>query len=631
MADLSDSLRLGTREGVSALRQRVQSLKLRAAHLQGIAASEQAQFEQLVQDVAQAKARTGLHDEVQRVFTALQDRAHERSVGIFERLLSAVVKDVLPEEGRVRLLPHLKAGAPALDLALEKDGRLEDILEGNGGAITNVICAGLRFAALSRTNNRKFLVLDEPDCWLKPERVHAFFRVVSQVATSAQIQTMFISHHGLDKFEGLCNVVELQQGAQGEVRAQVLQPLLSDWSDEDTPGIRSIELVNVRRHAHTVIPCFPGATALIGDNNLGKSTAVVSALRAVGYGESDDTLIRHGHDECQIVVHLEQGQRLEMSRKVGRTPAVLYRLWRGTELVMEGRPAKRNQAPDWVVSLLGITRADELDIQLGNQKAPVFLLNDTASRRAQILSVGRESGYLRVLFKHYEDLRVQDRETIRQGEALLTRLTYRQRFLSRVGPAQQSASQAAVHSETVLEAFERSLHLRAVLERIGHLSVAVTRSAREAAALAALPSAPALRETSALHLVATRIEALRRRTAAAPLPGMSEAPTLKDNKPLLEMGQKIAVLSRRVRLLQTLPEMLRAAPELADLKALERGLAEVQRRKAQQVQTLEQVAQVEKEMQAEAASLEHLKQSLGGQCPLCGSAFPEEGVEHHAH
>lgn len=631
MADLSDSLRLGTREGVSALRQRVQALKLRAAHLQGVAAAEQAQFERLTQDVAQAKARAGLHDEVQRVFQALQDRAHERSVGVFERLLSAILKDVLPEEGQVRLLPQLKAGAPALDLALEKDGRLEDILDGNGGAVTNVICAGLRFAALSRTGNRKFLVLDEPDCWLKPERVPAFFRVVSQVSASSRIQTMFISHHSLDKFEGLCNVVELRQTPQGEVYAHALQPLVSDWPDDDTPGIRAIELVNVRRHAHTVIPCFPGATALIGDNNLGKSTAVVSALRAVGYGESDDTLIRHGEEECRIVVHLEQGKRIEMSRKVGRTPAVIYRLWQGTELVTEGRPAKRNQAPDWVVSTLGITRADELDVQLGNQKTPVFLLNDTASRRAQILSVGRESGHLRVLLKHYEDLRVQDRETVRQGEATLARLAYRQRFLSRVAPAQESVAQAASRSEVVLDTLDRLAQLRAVLERIEQLGAAVARSSRQAAVLAAVPQVPALRETASLQAALAKLETLRRRTQVPPVPALPEVPALRDNRPLLELGQKISVLSRRLRLLSGLPPLPQAVPQLSDPKPLEQWVSELQRRKAQQAQAAEQSVQVERELKAAEASLEQLKQSLGGHCPLCGSAFPESGVEHHVH
>jgi hypothetical protein len=665
-----------TKQGAAQARQQVQRLKLRAAHLEGVKQAEEAQAKRLREDVAQAKARAGLNEEVQRIFQALQDRAHERSVGAFERLLTAILEDVLPGSGQVRLLPQLKGGAAALDLALQKGERLEDILEGNGGALTNVICAGLRFAALSRTANRKFLVMDEPDCWLKPERVGAFFRVVSQVSLSSRIQTVFISHHSPDKFEGLCNLVELREGAQGEVEVGVLQPLVSDWPDDTTPGVRAIELFDVRRHRHSRIPCYPGATALIGDNNLGKSTAIVSALRAVGYGESDDTLIRHGQSECRIVAHLEGGRRVEMSRKIGRTPAVLYRLYQGEDLVNEGRPPGRGQVPAWVTSALGIARVDDLDIQLGSQKAPVFLLGDTASRRAQILSVGRESGHLRTLLKRYDELRVQDRETIRQGEAALTRLAWRERALAKVEPAAQAVQEISQRAESLLDQLEQTARLGGLVERMTQLSRACERARAEERALRALPEVPALQETAKLEALAKRMAqlgascaqaqaqakalgqlgeapalhecaslgalvtrlALLKRRAALVLAPAPAAPTLHDNKLLHELGRRLSTLLRHAKALESLPRELPAVAALADIEPLRRMGATLAERHERLKAAGTQAAQAQRELEQESAAMDQLLASLGGLCPLCGSSVSSLAAVHcssteaaHAH
>src|SRR5690606_17040382 len=204
-----------------------------------------------------------------------------------------ILNDVLPEEGVIRLLTQYKSNATWLDIALEKNGNLEDVVDGNGGAVTNVISAGLRFAALTRTPNRRLMVLDEPDCWLMENRVSAFARVISQVSAQTQTQTFFITHKNPAYFEGHVNLVQFYADDEGKVKASALAPVVQEWTDDETPGIRALELIDFRRHEHTLVPCYPGATAYIGPNNLGKSTAIVSSFKAVAYGESNDTMIRH--------------------------------------------------------------------------------------------------------------------------------------------------------------------------------------------------------------------------------------------------------------------------------------------------------------------------------------------------
>ena len=63
------------------LRTRLHRASVRSAQLQGIRRADTDARDTLVAEVGAAKARLGLGDEVARIFEALQQRAHERSVG----------------------------------------------------------------------------------------------------------------------------------------------------------------------------------------------------------------------------------------------------------------------------------------------------------------------------------------------------------------------------------------------------------------------------------------------------------------------------------------------------------------------------------------------------------------------
>lgn len=610
------------------VRNRVQNAGLRAARLDGVRASALSRSEELAQAIALAKGRLNLTEEVTSVFEALQTRAHERSLGAFERLLSAVLNDVLPEEGVVRLLAQVKANATWLDVALEKaNGALEDVLDANGGAVTNVISTGLRFAALSRTKNRRLMILDEPDCWLKPERVPAFINVVAQVATQTQTQTFFITHHEPELLQGRVNIVRFSQDSKGKVRATAELPLVTQWEDDSTPGIRSIELVNVRRHEHTVIPCFPGATAFIGDNNLGKSTAIASSFKAVAYGESDDSLIRHGAQEARIVLTLENGQRLEWSRALKRSPAVLYRLYQGDELVCEGRPKTRNQAPEWVTDVLGVARVDDLDIQVGAQKTPVFLLDDSAPKRAQILSVGKESGHLKTLMRKYEESRAQDRETVKHGELELARLRARLGYLAKVPLVLAEVQALSENANTLLQELEQREKLQAVHDRLAARLNEVLALERQLSCLQQLPGAPALARTEELERVLRKLTQLQRAATVVPLPTLPAVPELQATAELLRLGQRMAQASKAIAALQNMPAVP-SAPVLVDSKELTKVLTQLPAALDAALKSEQDLKALGMRLEQERQALQSLQEKLG-ECPLCGHAFEDE--KGHAH
>lgn len=614
------------------LRQRLHQLSVRAAQLEGARKADAARNGELLKGVSLAKGRLGLGEEVSRIFDALQQKAHERSVGAFERLLSAILNDVLPDEGKVRLLPQFKSNTTWLDIALEKNGSLEDVVDGNGGAVTNVVCAGLRFAALSRTDNRRLMILDEPDCWLKPERVPAFVRVVAQVASQTQTQTFFITHHDPSFFEGQVNLVRFSADKNGKVLAQSLAPLVSDWEDNIQPGVRAIELVNVRRHEHTIIPCYPGATAFIGDNNLGKSTAVVTSFKAVAYGESDDTLIRHGADEARIIFYLEGNKRIEWSRALKRSPSVIYRLMEGDTVLAEGRPKTRNQAPEWVTDVLGVARVDDLDIQVGNQKAPVFLLNDSAPRRAQILSVGRESGHLKTLMKKYDDIKATDRETVKQGELVLARLKVRLGYLAKAEELPSRLETLAAQSEDFLREVERGEKLQAQLAKLAAAQTACEQATAQWRALETLPECPELQDEAQLVKLTARLEKHAKVAGLPDAPVLPAFPELHELALLLKMGQRISQSGKLIAACAPLPQSVPTLPELVDLEGLNRFSVKLTNQGQTVVSSQRDLVALQQDEAREIRRLEELKEEMGGECPLCGAAFPEEGVEHeHTH
>lgn len=553
----------------NSLRNATQKLALRAAQLSGMLISDREQHSKTSEGVAHAKGRNGLKEEVARVFTGMHSLANQRSVGGFEALLSAILQDVLPDEGIVRLISEYKDNKTYLDINLEKNGGLEDILEGNGGAITNVISAGLRYAALSRTQNRRVMVLDEPDCWIKEERAPYLFNVIAQVSAAMQTQTLFITHDDPSTLEGKVNLVKFFKDEAGIVRAQALAPLMFDWESSEQPGLRGIELINVRAHVHTFVPCFPGATAYIGANNLGKSTAVTTALRVMAYGESDDSIIRHGCNEASIVLHLENEQRLVWKRKIKGSPAVLYQYFKGDseKPIHEGRQPARNSAPDWVSEILGINRVDDLDMQLCNQKRPVFLLDESSPTRAKLLSVGRESSHLNSLLKSYATVRVADAETIKSGELELSRLNARISQLSAVEGLNPTIAQLEQDGIALADSLDQNVNLEKIAHRVDGARLAVASRTAEAAILSTLPAEPALHTVDQLGSWVNRISSgLLTAKISVPVALPTAVPEIKSLQGLLDLGNRIesGLLTSNIKVPKELPRV----PELKPLQGL---------------------------------------------------------------
>src|SRR4051812_426052 len=278
----------------------------------------------LTREVELAKGRLAVKSDVEAFIEAVHSSASRRNLIAFETLLTALVQEVLPGEKPVALDLSTERGMAALDICVRRpDGTLEDVLEDNGGALTNVIGMALRLIAVVKADVARFLALDEADCWIAPDRVPAFYRVLEDGAARLNVQCLAVSHHDLSAFAGQFHIAQVRGEPQHGVEV-VSDDVGSAWNDEQS-GMRFVRLINVQAYRDATLHLGPGVNALIGPNNRGKST-FIRALRAVFYGEVRDSLVRAGAKSATVEIGVAGRRVLRFSRQPRRSPVNIWSL-----------------------------------------------------------------------------------------------------------------------------------------------------------------------------------------------------------------------------------------------------------------------------------------------------------------
>ncbi len=120
-----------------------------------------------------------------------------------ERNLTFALREILDQDLTVTTTREVKKGKINITFGIERQGKREDILTGQGGSVCNIMSVGLRLIALSQLHekdHRRFLILDEQDCWLRPDLVPSLMRIIHTIAHKLQFQIMVISHHDVSLF-----------------------------------------------------------------------------------------------------------------------------------------------------------------------------------------------------------------------------------------------------------------------------------------------------------------------------------------------------------------------------------------------------------------------------------------------
>lgn len=593
-------------------------LSLRKAALQGKLEALALQRKSTQSAVSLAKGRLLLQEEVTTLLKTLQTKAHEETVGLFNALLTSLLADVFPDTPpyAVKMKVSTRAGSPALDIWVENDkGKSEDLLHGNGGALTNTICMGLRFIAVHRSSRRNFLLLDEPDCWVEDlDRRDLFFKVVCDVAEQAGVQAVVITHAPLTAIPSSASVVKLVLDKDGVPAVKIIR-------EGEEPGeISQVRLQNFRRHKDTTIPFSKGVTVITGANNRGKS-AIASAIKAICEGETDDTMINHEAES--FTVSLTVGEKVaSITRTPKASPVVSFKLESilDEKDVLSGPAPEKNRTPTWIEDFLNIGPIEGLDVQLSWQKSPVFLLDESPATKAAILSIGREALYIAKMFDLYKKQVAEDKRTEKEGERFLKLTASADTLLSQVEALTLDFDMLAEQTKA-LEAAEKTYQQ---LEKIRSSLKTCQTQLNALAPLQSLkfPEQPVLQDISSLLRIQKGVK-LAAGWAGLKLPELPSPPQLKDVTQLVEWQRKYRVIKAIPEL--TLP-LLPEKPELTSVSDLQKMKKELERLQQQLNKLKGEEEVVVKELTELTKERDLLIEELGGICPTCS----RPGLGEHA-
>ncbi len=152
--------------------------------------------------------------------------------------------------------------------------------------------------------------------------------------------------------------------------------------------ITRITVDNFMSHVHTVIEPCESLTVLVGPNNCGKS-AIVAAIQALCRSERGAHMLRHGEKESLVSLETDEGHTVEWRRK--KSGAVTY--------VVDGKEVHRVVPEDLHdhlrLPLVAMKDgADEFDVHFGEQKQPIFLLNESGRHAATFFASSSDAEFI---------------------------------------------------------------------------------------------------------------------------------------------------------------------------------------------------------------------------------------------
>ena len=155
--------------------------------------------------------------------------------------------------------------------------------------------------------------------------------------------------------------------------------------------IKRITVENYMAHKLTTVELAEGVTVITGPNNSGKS-ALVEAFRCVAQNPPYRHAIRHEAKNAIVMIELDSGEIIEWNRS---ERAATYRIHKNGEFETY---SKLRKPPDDVRSLLRLdlveTETGSVDIHIGNQREPIFLLDQAGSQAASFFAASTEAAYL---------------------------------------------------------------------------------------------------------------------------------------------------------------------------------------------------------------------------------------------
>lgn len=154
-------------------------------------------------ELARIREYLDTHARVTEALEQLNQQLFQELLSVIQQKLTIALQEVLDQPIELKAVAEWKRNAASVQFHVERDGQPEDIMKGQGGSVANILSVGLRMFALTTldaSEHRRFLVLDEQDCWIRPDLVPRLVKIVHHAAEALGFQTLMISHHDVGLF-----------------------------------------------------------------------------------------------------------------------------------------------------------------------------------------------------------------------------------------------------------------------------------------------------------------------------------------------------------------------------------------------------------------------------------------------
>ena len=393
--------------------------------------------------------------------------------------------------------------------------------------------------------------------------------------------------------------------------------------------IKRIELINFMSHAHTVIEPAEGLTVLIGPNNCGKS-AIVTALQILAHNDNSTYVRRHGTKKTEVIVETDDGHTIKWSRAKNGSP----------KYEINGQlfdRLKKSGTPEILQQTLRLSKVssekEEFDIHFGQQKEPVFLLNDSGKAAAQFFASSSDASHLvemqrlhktKVRQARHEQQRLKDESAILDQEI---------DTLKQVETVDEKLRACEKTHVQLLEQDAQSNQLDLLLNQIADMTNQRQYRQQLLLILKQLEPVPELEPTDVLEALIDTIQKRQQsesfsRQTIQQLKTLPQVPTLEDEAQLSELVKQLeyfyynqSILVQQKQLLDSLaevPETMATESLESTIGLLERTAVDAKRQDAELKDVLEQ--------------LEAVKQNVSGwaeanpKCPTCGAKTNTENL-----
>ncbi len=179
-------------------------VRQRLGELVGVRRVRERELRDVEQQQADLAAFLGIADKVSDALEILSQKIFKDVLKVVESKATIALQEILEQPKCLRADSETKYWSPSVEFWIDHEGQREDVYRGQGGSVQNILSVTLRLFALTTLDpaqHRRFLVLDEQDCWLRADLVPRLVKIVQEAGKALGFQVIMISHHDVSLFE----------------------------------------------------------------------------------------------------------------------------------------------------------------------------------------------------------------------------------------------------------------------------------------------------------------------------------------------------------------------------------------------------------------------------------------------